>query len=369
MNGFYPRQRYNNDGSVDTSQQPQYGAPSQQQHGNDPGGGHPGMMDMGIMTSIPGAVSLDDIVNQNAKDFRRRSMPVPNYNQIPSAPQNVAQNDIDTSMRRASMVDMMDFGNGQGDMANFNFDASGFDTSMLDMNAHANTGATNRVNNLSVTTRFPGAGAFGGMNPQSAGAFDSAMSGGNGFETDLNSPYLTSAFPTVSMGNDMSMMRPEMPTGANIFNTEQFNTSMANSPIQPSYTPSMLGSQMQDPGTDTGSGRTSRTPNTQPSGTPSNLRQSATRTNSGNDSQGNDSASTQPPQLTQTTTSGSFSPKRRAVNPPGQPQMINGNVLPWTAPPDGWPSSMAGKTHMSTQFKDAYAPSGYDLMSILVSLT
>lgn len=34
--------------------------------------------------------------------------------------------------------------------------------------------------------------------------------------------------------------------------------------------------------------------------------------------------------------------------------------------PDGWPSTMSGRPHTQTKYKDAYAPSGYDLLSILV---
>jgi hypothetical protein len=33
---------------------------------------------------------------------------------------------------------------------------------------------------------------------------------------------------------------------------------------------------------------------------------------------------------------------------------------------DGWPSTMHGRPHTDTKYKDAYAPSGYDLLSILV---
>ena len=110
MNGFFPppQRRYNTDGSVNMQQQ-QYGVPGQQQQ-EENGGNNGGMMvDMGQMgmTSIPGAQSLADIVNQNSKDpFRRRSMPVQhNFNQVPNQVRGNTQNDLDDSMRRASMVD------------------------------------------------------------------------------------------------------------------------------------------------------------------------------------------------------------------------------------------------------------------------
>ena len=33
----------------------------------------------------------------------------------------------------------------------------------------------------------------------------------------------------------------------------------------------------------------------------------------------------------------------------------------------GWPSTMFGRPHIDTEFKDVYAPSGFDLLTILVS--
>jgi hypothetical protein len=369
MNGYFPRQqqRY-------PHEQQQYGVSNpQQQHQPAANNGARGsMMDLtGGMLSIPGAQSLDDIV-QNAKEFRRRSMPIayqnPNTNPTP--------HDLDDSMRRTSMVDMMDFGGGSPDMANFNFDTSGFDAQMLDMSGHG-SGQGNRGggnNPLSVNTRFTGHGAdgFGGMGQQSGGAgFDSALSGQNAFETDLQSPYLTSAFPpSASLGDGMNAMSTDMPSN-NMFSAEHFNSSMANSPIQNAYSTSMLGPTMQDPGGGgSASARSSRTPNTNASGTPSHLvRQSNPRTNS-HETDTHSAARTpnRPDSLSQTNSAEFGSSKMVSRDDSNGPQMVNGRALSWSAPKGGWPSSMAGRTHMNTQFKDAYAPSGYDLMSILVSI-
>jgi hypothetical protein len=36
---------------------------------------------------------------------------------------------------------------------------------------------------------------------------------------------------------------------------------------------------------------------------------------------------------------------------------------------EGWPSTMEGrKSHMETSYRDAYAPSGFNLMNTLVSV-
>ncbi|KIW00867.1 hypothetical protein, variant [Verruconis gallopava] len=357
MNGYYQR-RYTAD---DAAQQ--YAVTL-----NEPDAQH--MMDMaGMGSNIPAAQSLDEIVNQNAKEMRRRSMPVGTY-------QNPAANEIDDSMRRASMVDMMDFSAGSPDMAHFNFDHSGFDSAMVDMSPQDDDAASRQrsnghANSLSVNARFATSqpDGFGSMSQHSHG-FDSAMAGARPLDMDMTSPYLTSAFPTsMPMSNEMNMMSPEMPQ-ANTFNPEQYNSPMVQSPIHPAYASSMLAPSLQDPGGGTAPGATRRASHSSNNAIP-DPRQSTSRTSSNNDSSSQStsqqgSVSTQPTNNLQQSVASAFSPKRMAQNPPGPPEMVNGNPLPWTAPPDGWPSSQRGRTHMDTQFKDAYAPSGYDLMSILI---
>lgn len=401
MNGFYQqRQQFSGDNGG-----------SQQQYGHGHGHGQrqengQNMMQLnmggGMSTSIPGASSLDDIVNQNHKNllFRRRSMPIPSFGQQHthaqqiSPPTQAERDDNEDEMRRASLVDMMDFGGNNPTMGTYTFDPSAFDTSMLDMSTHQNQGQghMNRgQNNLSIDTNARFQVPQSGYGQQSAG-FGSAMSGQNDFGAGMESPYLTSAFPQQSMGNEMGMMQADMPVQGTMFNTEQFNSPMANSPMHASYTPSMLGPNLQDPG---GGGNApsvsqSRTPQTNASdGTPLSAtnqpsqrqRHASTRTNS-NEQQPvsvseprglpreDSNASTQTGSIVQQRDVSNFNPEKMIVNPKGgaSPELINGNALPWSAPPNGWPNNMGGRTHMNTQFKDAYAPSGYDLMSILVRI-
>lgn len=44
----------------------------------------------------------------------------------------------------------------------------------------------------------------------------------------------------------------------------------------------------------------------------------------------------------------------------------SGVKIPWTVPPGGFPSSMSGRTHMETQYKDAYSSTGFDMLNILM---
>lgn len=43
----------------------------------------------------------------------------------------------------------------------------------------------------------------------------------------------------------------------------------------------------------------------------------------------------------------------------------NSHALPWPTPAGGWPSSMAGRTHTQTQYKNAYSSSGFDMLGVL----
>jgi hypothetical protein len=345
MNSFYQRRQYT-DNMQRYHMQENGGGVRSNGGGVGSGGGGGGsgnIMDMaGTPTSIPGAQTLDDIVNQNAKELRRHSM------QSMSVPfQNPANVDMDDGMRRASMVDMMDFGGASPDMASFTFDPR-FGSTMVDMPPHANDNSRGRggpnVNNLLVNTRFP-AQAFGPMDQQTS-AFDSAISGQDTRDLDLHSPYLTSAFPSgVTMGNDMNMMSTDIPS-ANIFGTDQFNSPMVTSPIHTTYGASMLGPTLQDPS----GGNGGQVPEADVRGsnaavsasaTPDIGRLPSTGTNSNeNASQGTSqhgNSSTQPTNVARSSLLGedglTFSPKKMAANPLAGHEIIGGNALPWSAPP------------------------------------
>lgn len=307
MNGFFPRRYHPED--------------VQQYEGQDSNNGQH-MMDMsgsGGMNLGPGAQSLDDIVNQNAKD-RRRSMPVPFGGQ---------QGDLDDSMRRASVAEM--FGDNSPQMDAFQFDQN-FDSTMMDAPSHSENRMRQRNGSngsLQVNTQFQLHNAGYGQMNQSTGVFESPMHG-QAFGMDMNSPYLTSAFPSQSMGNDMGMMGNDMST-SNLFGGP-FESPMTGSPLHPGYDTSMLSQNLQDPGGGSellkehrGSILISATPESRisTSRTTSNETVSQAPSNQLN-------ASMQPSNMGQ---SGQGTPSSNPQkSPPGLPDTINGSVLPWVAP-------------------------------------
>lgn len=54
---------------------------------------------------------------------------------------------------------------------------------------------------------------------------------------------------------------------------------------------------------------------------------------------------------------------------PVTPQNYNPNNqnFPWEAPEGGWPSTMVGKPHMTSAYKNAYSSTGFDMLGVLVS--
>ena len=246
-------------------------------------------------------------------------------------------------MRRASMVDMMEFGGSSPNtgLDSFQFDPSattGFDSTMVDMPSDANdrsrTGSSAGVG-LSINTQFPSHRAPFAPLAQPGSVYASPIPNSNGLDIDVNSPYLTSAFPSaVTMPTDMNLMSADM-SSADLFGSAQFGSPMAGSPIHQSYNGSMMGPTLQDPGGGSILGKEHREPATS-TATPV-IRQTSTRTNSQeNASQSNSlqgSASTQPTNVARPVAVPlTFSPKKLPIN--GGPQeTVNGNALPWVAPP------------------------------------
>jgi len=47
---------------------------------------------------------------------------------------------------------------------------------------------------------------------------------------------------------------------------------------------------------------------------------------------------------------------------------INGPVVPWETPEGGWPSSMSGKPHTISSYKNAYSSTGFDMLQVLMRI-
>jgi hypothetical protein len=293
------------------------------------------MMGMMPLQNIPGAQSLDDIVNQNAKELRRRSMPL-GYGQ--------EQGDMDSTIRRVSMMDMhqmMEFGNSSpnGPLTGYQFDPStSADLDRMNVDGAAadhEVAQSRRQSNadLSINTQFQSQTPYGTNDP-SGTVYPSPMAISSALDTDMNSPYISSGMPSaISMNMDMHMMGNDM-QGSDLFTTPQYHGSpLMESPMHQNSYNSILGST-HDPG---GGGMGSKDAYPQikdDNSTPEYLRNTSRTTSAENTTQSESrqgSGSAQPsglstPQVPYT------SPKRPAPHT-GPPETINGVVLPWAAPP------------------------------------
>lgn len=287
-----------------------------------------------IGQDIVGAQSLDDIVNQNAKDIRRSSMPMV-YGH--------GSNEMDSTMRRVSMLDMdqmMEFGGASptGPLNSFQFDPStGPDLERLPAEESSGQnvrGEDRRSSNadLSINTHFPSRGSYGSIG---AGAvYTSPMGVSNALDMDINSPYIPSALAHgLPMSMDLDMMGNTV-QNADLFGASQYHGSpMVESPIHQNFPGSVL-AQVRDPGG--GPGITTKetySRSNDNSATPDFVHENS-RTNSGeNTTQSNSrQGSTSGPSSNMALPSVMASPTRPAPHT-GPPQVINGTTLPWSAPP------------------------------------
>jgi hypothetical protein len=332
MNAYYSQSPYGQD---DVRRM------NQQSGGND----MMGMMGTDQMAGgqMSGAQTLDDVVDQNAKEMRRRSMPMSYGN----------GDGLDSSMRRVSMIE---FGGTQsnGPLNSFQFDPSAvtnLDTTMSDLSAQFDNSSRRKrpaANHLSINTQFQPGTMYGRMGPP-ASAYASPLAVSSSLDMDMNSPYITSGIPLTM---DMNMFGNDMASMDMFASGQAYDSPMIGSPMHANYADSMMGPS-QDPGGGGGNIEADleqkRARSSENSSATPDLRESTSRTNSHENSQPPSSRTTSnstipikrnqmlnmPPPLS---TNNSYSPQpppRQSVAPPpatAAQEMIGGQLLPWTTP-------------------------------------
>ncbi|KAK5172879.1 uncharacterized protein LTR77_003000 [Saxophila tyrrhenica] len=346
-----------------------------------------------------GGQSLEDIVNQNAKAMRRQSRP---------QQYGGSSNNMDPNMRR---VPMMDYNaSSASPMGNYQFDPNAVmhQESMMgnvgtpaqqDAQAQNHSRRQSR-DNLALNTTFAdtAAGYPTMMNPHSA--YQSPAHPQSGMDMGMASPYVDQG---VNMQMDFNVEQnvahstPSDVPQMNLFNQPRFSQTMATSPMhtggsQASPQPTQRPAQ----NVRTGSGMSSHY-----SGLPN-----STRATPGHLSR---SHSLQIPSMASPAQGNDVSPMSQPVsapgesssnmNFPGQPQHpvpgsrqdmgmgdstnvydgVNGPVplsrtqpnpnnqgFKWETPEGGWPSTMAGRSHMQTSYKNAYSSTGFDMLGVLM---
>lgn len=387
MNGYLPNGNYTSSGM-----------------GGDDGQGDAVMMmgQDGMAGGMMGGQSLDEIVNQNAKAMRRQSMPQQYGSQ---------QNNTDTDVRRVSMMDYA--GNSPaGPMGNFQFGPnvavsqrgmmSGSTTPAQGQRQH-NASQHQSNADLSLQTSF--ADTSQGFNPMmnSASAYQSPAHPQSNFDMPMNSPYVDTSMGMqmdYSVDQGMGNGTPANIQPTNMFNqSQQMSQRMAQqSPMHysGSQTLSSARAMQQDLA---GGNRHNSYP---PLGRPANAAQAMSRRQStqhstqtspvhggmsppGQPSAGQQNQQTQPAQGFSAPLQHSAPASARDTEVQENPRQnfdgLNGPVpvnpanynpnnqrFDWDAPEGGWPSTMTGRTHMQTTYKNAYSSTGFDMLGVLVSL-
>jgi len=343
--------------------------------------------------------SLDEIVNHNAKVMRRQSMP-----------QQYGANSqqVDTDMRRISMMDYN--GSQAGPLNNFGFDPSaGMDQDGMMVSAaparHPDQLRTSRDSresggDLALKTNFGNTSqTYNSMVP-SHSAFTSPTHPSAGLDMGMNSPYVDTnlGMPMdFNMGPGMGSAISGTPLNMSLYNQPQFNPQMVNSSMDVASSNPPPNSTPRNPIPDPTGGNSGMS--SQYSGTSSNSGASTVRALSRTQSVHQMSTvspahsitpvrpagSTRPlenlntggfpqqPQLSEPATRQDRAAQSQQFNGINGPLPINvGNYNPnnqgfqWDAPDGGWPSSLIGKTHAETSYKNAYSSTGFDMLGVLV---
>lgn len=362
--------------------------------GDESGGGNMMAMGQDGMQTGYGGQSLDEIVNQNAKAIRRQSLP----HQYGGSP-----HPMDPNMRRISTMDY------SGASPNYQYDPnpelaqnsilSGNGTPGRGMHQRAPSNRRQSSSELNVNTSFANASQnYGGM-----AAYQSPAHTQTGFDLPLESPYMDQSLGmqmdynvdqniASASGNDMSHM--------NMYNQPQFHP-MLNSPMPRSGsqgTPHSAHGTSQDTGLVSGmstqySGHSDSTDNARHLHRKHSLQMQddvsspAIHAHSSSAAPMNQSGS----QPSQSRAHGGF--VGQPQNPqPGSKQDVgmhrssnaydgvngplpvnaanynpNNQGFNWEASEGGWPSTMVGRPHMQTSYKNAYSSTGFDMLGVLVS--
>lgn len=302
--------------------------------------------------------SIDDMVSQNERAIRRRSMPV--YGQ--------GSNQMGSSDSRRMSV--MSF----GDPFQFNLQ-TGADLNgiMHDDSSYPRTSRDTQNNrqpaaDLSINTELTNHNSRYSAIPGSGSTYASPMHPSVSMDMDMD---MTSPYPNnMTMPLDMHEPLGIVPSDMNMFSNSQYTNSMMNSPASPEFVcpqpalpsdPNNAGLQAPD-----------QFRNTSLSTTPDQRSSKPTRTNSRDQSSTPSTSqphSENPPSSKNVPTPMSLRAQEGGAQPPQQEisaEALGQIKFPWRTPPGGFPSTMHSKPHMNTQFKNAYSSTGFDMLGVLM---
>jgi len=385
------------------------------------------MMGGNNMESMGGGQSLDDIVNQNAQVIRRQSQ-TQSYRNSGQSDMGGAPMMEFSGTSPTGPLDTFQFDPTTGMTGDMNNMSGSMAAQMSGLNRNPGIRRAQSGANVSqMNSPYGGAGSVYSMMTQGGSNYASPAHANNGFDMDSTSPYMANpSGMSMDFGNDgfVNMMGNDMGNdmGTNMDNTMGHNldngmdnnlgNDMGNmsSYTQPSpFHPSMLTSPMNmgpmsgsmSTGPNNGSGEAAmnegrRSTYGAPEPTRHNSDESSQRTLSRSHSmqylnQANNRNSrgqnTQPsqPQRSNSNNNSTFpaqpqNPQSGSAQDKGMGMMTN--PLPdgfdpsqynpnnqgfnWEPSKGGWPSTMVGKPHMESGYKNAYSSSGFDMLGVLM---
>lgn len=316
--------------------------------------------------NMVGGQSLDDIVNQNTKAMRRRSVPI-HYGANPTSMK-------EQEIRRMSMMDFTGAMSG-GSLDNFQFDPSGnssMGSIMRSGEQYSRPPGDNirqrpSAGDLALNTQFPNqASPFTSM-PAPGSTYASPLHLNAPLDMDMTSPYNANGLPMPLDMNDPSLSAM-MGNDMNLFTQPPFSSPITNSPVNQDFAASIQGTPQEptnptlQPPEQFGAGSESTTPgirSTMPS-----------RTNSQEQSVRSSSRPQSNPLLSQSSSNQISTTSTFGPEPPPQTQTtieaVNRQKFPWVTPPEGFPSTMHNRPHMESQYKNAYSSTGFDMLGVLM---
>ncbi|UJO23570.1 White collar 1 protein [Fulvia fulva] len=376
--------------------------------------------------TMVGGQSLDDIVNQNAKMIRRQSMP----QQFSTSPQHLNPNMRRVSMMDygatspAGSAAQVQYQYGPSESV----DSGAYTPNAVTpgprpalQNQHRSLSARRGSGGeLSVNTHFGTPQNYTSMMPPNSAYATSPAHPNATMDLQMESPYVDSGMTMnleYAMDHNMNgtMSGDTMPV--NLYSQPQFSHTPLSSPMHPAQqhgTPHSGRVSAHDTGGN--GGMQSQTPYAQTGSSHSTIRQlsraqslhvpdmqSPAHSQSPMSAPPSRSQPQQPPQRpsmlqhnhshnAQRSTSGGFagqpqhpvpgSAQDRPIGPPMKGVSFDGTDgpvaattnnynpnnqnFPWEEREGGWPSTMVGKPHMHSAYKNAYSSTGFDMLGVLM---
>ena len=346
--------------------------------------------------NLPGAQSLDDIVNQNTEAIRRQSMPQQQYGQ--------GENGGDSDLRQMPMMDY----NGSspaGAMGNYGFDGRiGQNNGMMagaspaHLSQRGSHSRRESESNLGLNTNFTSQSYDPMM--QSNSSYTSPAHPSNMIDMGMNNQFMDS-----SMSLPMDYMDPALTSmssdtmNMNAYSAPQFTNTMATSPMHIPPRPNQehrastsgssgnvnaqFGSHGSGSGastvrglsrnrsihmSDKGSPINGGTPTSQPKTTTAQLQQQMQQPTQPPGPNSGFQGQPQNPEPGSHQDRGMY--HRQSVDNSSQIDPANFNPnnqgFDWKQPEGGWPSTMVGRPHMHSVYKNAYSSTGFDMVGVLM---